>query len=1373
MMAPNKSIDDFSDDKFELLDLLLQEEGLGVPPSGPVITRRTVDTPAYASFAQDRQWFLSRLQPDSPFYNVYNAVRFKGALRVEILEQSLNELVRRHETLRTRFEMVDDQVIQVIEAHHPLTLPVIDLSSLPEAERENKAMELAQAESARPFNLSQGPLFRVFLMKLDNSHHIMMLNVHHIVSDEWSFDIIWRELSSLYGAYGQGQTSPLPELPIQYTDYAVWQRNMLQGEVLENQLAYWKQQLGGPLPVLELYTDYPRPAVQSYNGATEVLVISPKLSEAIRKIGQQVGATPFMTLFAAFAALLSRYSGQEDILVGTPIANRGQTEVEGLIGFFVNTLVLRANLAGNPTFKEFLERVREMALEAYDHQELPFEKLVEQLQPERDPSRNPIFQVMFDIQTHDQADDFGDLTTSALEIDNATAHFDLSVSLQDTPAGLLAEANYNTDLFTAPTMERLLTHFETLLAGIAANPSRRLSELPLLTEGEQRQLLEEWNNTATEFPREITVHQLFEAQAAQTPEAVAVIYQGQQLTYRALNRRANQLAHHLRALGVGPDQLVGICLTRSMEMVVGLWGILKAGGAYVPLDPAYPAERLEFMLTDSQATVLVTEESLRTVLPTTGAQVVCLDSDWAAIARRPQDNPASLAGPDNWVYSIYTSGSTGIPKGVLIQHRALVNHNLAIAGYYALQSADRVLQFASLSFDVNAEEVYPTLLSGATLVLGNETALADYTKFSAFVASEQVTVLNLPSPYWHEWVGELVQTGTKPPSTLRLVVVGSDRTSARILATWREMVGDGVRWCNAYGSTEVTITNTIYESPHGQSVPGGTTVPIGRPIANTTLYILDKYLNPVPLGVPGELYIGGAGLAQGYLNRAELTQEKFVRHPFEAGERLYRTGDLVRYLPDGNVEILGRIDHQVKIRGFRIELGEIEALLNQQPGVAKGLVIVREDSPGDKRLTAYVVPVRDQEPEIGSLRAALSEKLPEYMLPAAYVMLEALPLTPNGKIDLKALPEPEHNRQDTGETFVAPADELELQLAKIWERTLKVQPIGVNDNFFALGGHSLMAVQIFAQIEKIFKQNLPLATLFQAPTIAQLANLMRDSGWEPSWDSLVPIQPNGSNPPLFCIHAVGGNILSLSSLAKHLGPDQPFYGLQSKGLDGKPVPPTRLEETAAYYLEEIRTIQPKGPYFLTGQSSGGVIAFEMAQQLYAQNEEVALLALIDTFRPGHYEKLKSSISLKYKVSFYLKDIYQNGIPRLWQRVGRRLRSSRLWVRSKTVKTTNRFYIIMGRDLPHNRRYEEVEDIIEQAAEDYLVNSYPGSMILFRSSEHTKAYIDNWLDPDRGWGGVALGGLEICEIPGKHNLEQEPSVGLLAEKLKMYLAQKQG
>ena len=1023
------------------------------------------------SFAQQRLWFLDQMEPENPFYNLAAILRLKGSLDLAALEQSFNEIVRRHESLRTRFKTTDGHAVQKIVPAHKLAFPILDWRQL-ENDRETEVLRLAENEAQQPFNLATGPLIRITIVRLANTEYVALLTMHHIVADAWSKSVLVRELSILYEAFSKGQPSPLPELPIQYPDFTVWQRQWLQGEVLETQLAYWRQQLSGSLPVLQLPTDRPRPKIQTFRGAKYSFSLDSELTEALKELGRQEEVTLFMTLLAVFKTLLYRYTFQEDILVGSPIANRNRTETEQLIGFFANTLVLRTDLSDDPTFRELLGRIKQTTWDAYDHQDLPFEKLVEELQPERDLSYSPLFQVKFALEHAPQSElKLADVTLSFLDSKTETAKLDLSLDMHETDSGLVGNFEYNTDLFDETTIARMADHFASLLSGIIANPEQPISQLPLLTPAEREQILFEWNNTQTEYPQNLCFHQLFAEQAEKTPDAVAVVFQEQKLTYNELNRQANQVAHYLQKLGVKPESKVGLCVERSPEMIIGMLGILKAGGAYLPLDPTYPTERIEFMLSDSQVNILLTTKKTKSQLPQLPTQIIYLDAD--ELAQESSVNPNSKLTVNNLAYLIYTSGSTGTPKGVLVTHEGLVNLTQDKIRACQVKANSRILQFFSLSFDASIPEIVMALGSGAALYLETKNNLLPGQKLWEFLRQQAITHVTLPPS------ALAVLPSTELPD-LEMVLVGGEAPTPELISQWSQ----GRLFINAYGPTETTVNASMVQCGNGEDL-----LPTVRPAANKQLYILDPNLQPVPVGVPGELHIAGVGLARGYLNRPAKTAATFIPNPFssEPGSRLYKAGDLACYLGDGRIQVLGRLDRQVKIRGFRIELGEIEALLTQQPGVRESVIIAREDQPGNKRLVAYIVTDAENKPRISDLRKAIAEKLPKYMMPSAFVTLDRLPLNPNGKLDRQGLPAPDTARPELEAEFVAPSTATEKILAEIFAEVLEVEQVGVNDNFFELGGHSLLATKLVARLLKAFAAEVSVIDLFEASTVAALA----------------------------------------------------------------------------------------------------------------------------------------------------------------------------------------------------------------------------------------------------------------------------------------------
>ena len=1030
------------------------------------------------SFAQQRLWFLDQLEPGLLAYNILKAIRLTGPLNVAALEQAFDEIVKRHEVLRNTFRAVEGRPTLILAPAFTSGLPLVDLIHLDEAQWEAEIQRLATEEAQRPFDLAQGPLLRSTLLKLSAQEHVLLLTVHHIVFDGWSFDILFRELTAFYEAFSTGRLAAVPELGVQYADFARWQGEWLQGEVLEAQLSYWRSQLAGSLPVLELPADRPRPPVLTFQGAKQSLLLSQDVTEALKALSHQEGVTLFMTLLAAYKTLLYRYTGQENIIVGSLAAGRSRAEIEGLIGFFANTLVLRTELSGDPTFREVLRRVREVCRGAYAHQDLPFEKLVETLQPMRDMSHHPIFQVMFALQNMPRPSlKLAGLTMTPVEVHSGTAMFDLTLFMVEREQGLAGTFEYSTDLFDAATISRMMAHFQKLLDAIIADPEMRFSDLALLTEAERRRLLVDWNDTKADYPREMCLHEWFESQVQKTPEHVAVVFENRRVTYAELNRRSNQLAQRLKSVGVGPEVLVGIHMEPCLEMAVGLFGILKAGGAYVPLDPTYPRERLAFMLEDAKVPIVLTQRRLAEGLPEHWGTSVYLDSGWESIARESEESPASGALAENLAYVIYTSGSTGRPKGVQIPHRAVVNFLESMRRMPGLTEDDRLLSVTSLSFDIAGLEFYLPLMVGATVILAERAFSSDAARLLELLEQSGATVMQATPATWRL----LLESGWQGSDHLK-VLCGGEALSRELA---NQLLLKSASLWNMYGPTETTIWSSVclIESEAGPVV-------IGPPIANTQFYILDSHLKPLPVGVPGELHIGGSGLARGYLNRPELTAEKFIADPLineKPGERLYKTGDLVRYLPDGHIEYLGRMDYQVKIRGFRVELGEIEAALRSYPAVREVVVLTREEAPGEKRLVAYLVANGKAVSSVSELRNFLRKVLPDYMVPSAFVFLDALPLTPNGKVDRRGLPPSDSVRPNLEPEYVAPQTDAERIIANIWQEVLHLKKVGMDDNFFDLGGHSLLMVQVHSKLRQAFEKKISMVEMFQYPTIASVA----------------------------------------------------------------------------------------------------------------------------------------------------------------------------------------------------------------------------------------------------------------------------------------------
>ncbi len=1314
------------------------------------IPRRSASESIPLSDAQEQIWLHSEIAPTSPMYNEPVIIYRRGPLDAAVLERSLNAVISRHEAWRTNFDLASGRPVQIVHPVRQVNLPIVDLRNVPESEREAEARRLAAEQSKKPFDLRRDLLIRATLAQMGDEEFQVILTLHHIVFDGLSiYRVFLPELMVFYRAFSQGEEPSLPALPLQYGDFAVWQGKQLRENVLAPQMEYWRKHLEGRVPVLQLPTDHPRPAVQSFRGAMQLFQLPAELSESLREFSRRQGTTLFMTLEAAFATLLHRYSGQNDFIVGTVSAGRKQSELEGVMGCFQNPLALRMDLSGEPTFEEFLQRVKKVTLGALSHDDVPFSSLVKELHPDRVFSHNPLLQVLISLSPPVTLAEPGwDVTQMGIDV--GVAKFDLDLELDDRPDGLRGRFVYNTDLFDASTITRMTKHWETLLAAIVNQPRQAVSAMPILTADEVRQLAE-WNRTAADYPAKRCLHELVELQAEFRPAAIAAVQEKNALSYRELNGRANQLAHYLRKHGVGPDVPVGVCLGSSPELAVAMLGIMKAGGACVPLDPGYPEERLAYMLQDAQAPVLITREGMLPEGANGSAVIIDPIDQREAIERESDRNPQLLTTPESLAYIIYTSGSTGKPRGVLLTHRGLVNHNTAAIKLYGLTDKDRVLQFSSVSFDIAVEEMFPTWLSGGAVVFKTADMPLTAVDFLKWIQERHVSVLDLPTAFWHELVHQLSENRSPLPRNLRLLIVGGEKASPATFQAWRNLTQrhepNHVRWINTYGPTETTVIATSYEPP-ADSTPA--MLPIGKPIANVQIHILDSSLRPVPIGVRGELYIGGPGVARGYLNRPEMTEQKFIPDPFrsEPGARLYKTGDMARYLPSGDIEFLGRTDDQIKIRGFRVELGEIETVLSHHPGVHEPVVVAREDGRGEKILVAYYLATQQPAPTSTVLRSFLKDKLPEYMVPSAFLMLDAMPMTPNGKVDRRALPAPQQtDLTPAAGQFVATKDELELQLVKIWESVLGKSPIGVRQNFFDLGGHSLLAVRLMHRLEQVFGKKMPITTLFMAPTIEQLAELLRRDGWSPSWSSLVPIQPEGTKPPFFCIHGAGGTVIIYRDLAQQLGPDQPVYGLQAQGLDGSQQRLNSVEEMAEHYLRDMRTVQPQGPYFLGGLSFGGTVAFEIAQRLRAEGEEVGVLALFDTFA-GKHESNRELLVKLWHLPFSEKVSYV-------------AHKSKQYAKTLTRKLQHGF-------LP--AALIKVREGIQQAGAQYTLTPYEGPVVLFRASRKS---LRGTHDPYSGWRELALGGLEIHEIPGDHvGIVLEPQVRILAKHLRNCLERAQ-
>jgi amino acid adenylation domain-containing protein len=1306
------------------------------------------------SFSQQRLWFLDAYHQGSPFYNFSLEYEIVGPLNIAALRASLAEVVRRHEVLRTIFVVDHEEPVQIIQPADRWLFEVIDLQDHADRSSRQRETEIFMREAARrPLALGRGPLFCAYLICMGPTEHRIQIVVHHIAFDGWSIKVLAQELEILYAAFSSKLPSPLRELPIQYGDFAVWQREKLQKERLDEQLAYWKETLAGLVP-FELSTDRPRPAQQTYGGAACPFELPLAESRSLAGWSRTQRATLFMIVLAAVKTLLWHRSGSVDIALATAVANRNRVEIEEMIGFFVNTLALRTNLSGNPSFPELVSRIRDVVLGAQARQEAPFEKLVEELQPARDPSRNPLVQILFVMQEGSvvAAPRLHGLEVRHLSFRSVeTTRFDLEFHLWETGSGLEGIVVYNVDLFDTATAERLSLHLRAILSAIAVDPSQRLADLPWMDAGERAQILNVWSCSPELVPTSRCLHELVEQQVKRTPDAVAITCKGQHLTYFELNQRANRLAHHLGRMGVRAEARVGICLARSLDMVVALLGVLKAGGAYVPLDPAYPEERLHYMLEDAQIAALLSGREWRERLaPGSDMPVVEMDTLWEDLADHSGENPAVRLDSRNLAYVIYTSGSTGRPKGVAIQHGSAVAFSQWSRQVFNDEELSVVVACTSICFDLSIFEIFvPLSMGGRVVLVDNALDVAG--------VREQVRLINtVPSA-----IAELIQANALPDSICTVNLAGEALRNSLVRQIYQSR--NVKRVLNLYGPSEDTTYSTFACLPRNSETASA---PIGTPIAGSQAYVLDSgaEYQLAPIGTVGELYLGGSGLARGYLNRPDLTAERFVPNPFSntPGARLYRTGDRVRWMTNGELEFLGRLDHQVKIRGYRIELGEIEAVLLLHPAVGRAVVVAREGTAGAKQLVAYLEARPGIEiPQSSLLREHLLSRLPGYMAPSFFVVLERLPLNPNGKIDRQRLPLPAEIHSPQDRSYLPPRDALELHCAQIWEAALGVSPVGLRDNFFDLGGHSLNAFVVMTRIRKTFGRDLPVSALFQQPTVEHLASLLRDSRGEAEFSPLVPIQPRGAKAPFFCVHPAGGNVLCYVALARHIGNDQPFYGLQSRALVDEQLEVRSAEEIAADYIQAVRKIQPKGPYLLGGYCLGGVFAFEMSRQLQQMGEQIGALVLIDTFSPEAMSK--EEFDDAQALSWFGRDL---GMP-LGKRLSvppdelRELPAEQAFEKVLT-KAKQEQVLPMETDSSELRRYFHCYLANSVYAVTYEPCLYHGQITLLSARDEEDKYN---FGVSRGWESFTDREMMIKEVPGDHaSIIFEPNVQILAEHL---------
>jgi amino acid adenylation domain-containing protein len=1309
------------------------------------------DGPFPLSFGQQRIWFMEQLEPDTAAHHIARALDLEGDMNLPALRQAFDALLERHAALRTGYVLSEGELQQRIFPPSGVPFSFHDLRARTLPEREAALQALIAAEIGAPFALTSGsgsPMLRIMLARSAKREHTLLLVLHHIAADGWSVGVLLREWAALYTAAVKQEARLLPALPLRYADYACRQRDARQEADFAAPLAYWTDRLTPLPPPLSLPTGHARPAQPSYRGFRETFTLSAELSQDLKAFSRREGVTLYMTLLAAFQVLLLRYTEQTDFCIGSPVAGRTQVALEGLVGCFINTLVLRADLSGDPSFRALLHGVRAATLSAYAHQEFPFERLVEALQPERDPSRHPLFQAMFILQnTPSAAVELPDLTVAPREVHTQTSLFDLTLTVHEHPTALRMQIEASAGLFEPETMRRMLGHLHTLLTGLLARPEAPLSALPLLPESERATLLEEWNNTQT--PPVEDLLDLFAAQAAHTPDAIALVGESEACTYRQLSTRVEGLAARLRTQGVCAETGVALYLDRSLLLPVALLAVLRAGGAFLPLDPSHPPARLEAILEDAQPALLLTERALLACLPHTTATVLCLD------AEREEEYPLETVLPRrqsaaeqarSLAYTLFTSGSTGRPKGVLIERGALSNLLVDMAARIGITARDTLVAVTTISFDIALLEMFAPLLVGARVVVASRETASDGRLLAQLLRTSGATLMQATPATWQM----LLDADWQPAAAAGFTILCGGDTLTQPLAD--RLTRTGATLWNLYGPTETTIWSTACR------LAAGDPVTLGRPLSNTRCYLLDAQGEPTPIGVPGELAIGGVGVARGYLGLPERNAARFGLDPFHSGSesRIYRTGDLCRFLPDGRLEHLGRRDHQVKIRGYRIELAEITLALMQHPAVREAVTTVREES-GEKRLVAYLVPVETL-PTAEEWRLYLKARLPEYMIPTAFVALAALPLTPNGKIDRAALPPAERERPAVEDPALA-RDPLIRQLTPLWEETLQVHSIGPHDNFFDLGGHSLAAVRLFARIELETGHKLPLALLFQAPTVAEQAHYLRERASAASWSVLVPIRSQGSRPPLYCVHALGGNVLTYRALAYALEDEQPIYGLQSPQAIGEALPFYSVEEMAAHYLAEVRRLQPTGPYHLCGMSYGGIVAFEMARQLQAVGEKTGLLAIFDAEAPGYrpparlqrlagHARYLRSLGRADKRKYIMDHVHKLSASRLRKKFNSKASSPAPDKADRAASST----------------IEEVERLHRRTWQSYHPpqSDYFGSLLLFRAGRRPAFYFD---PQTVGWENYVTGPLEIRVVVGSHtSIMEAPHVQDLAREL---------
>ena len=1346
------------------------------------IAPRNGGGPAPLSYSQELLWLLSQVFDDGIAYNAPGAFQLEGPLDLGALARALEALTERHDILRTTYKVVDGHPMQIVGPVQAVDVNVVDLRGLPTIEeREAESQRVLKDESRFRFDLVNGPVMRVTVIRLAENKHVLMVNMHHVATDGYSRTAIYRDLTALYESLMEGRPSPLTPLPIQYADYAVWQRKWLDGGTAAQQIDYWKANLAGAPSRLDLPTDFPRPPVRSYIGDNMSLMLDMATREGLRELARRNDSTLFVALLSVFATLLSRYAGQDDVVIGTPFAGRNRTELEAMVGYFINPLALRVDLSGDPTFNELVERARVTTLEAFAHADVPYETVVRSTNPERDLSQTPVFQAMIVLhnpawQTQRPKFEPAGIRCTEISHEKGWSKFDVLLGMSERTTGLNTTWEYSTELFHPDSVTRMMEHFRALAESAAAGGERRLSQLSMLSEGERAKVLVSWNAKDEQLEQRSSIKELFEEQVARTPDAPAVVFGRRCLSFSQLNARANQVAGKLREHGVGPGTLVGVLMEKSIDLLPAVLGVVKAGGAYIPLDPLYPIDRLQFMIGDAKPAVLITHSEHLRLVPAdavgTGASVALALDEPATLDGACEENPPTMAGADDLAYVIYTSGSTGQPKGVRIANRSLVSAYFAYESAYRLSELSAHAQMASFSFDVFTGDMIRSLLAGAKLVLCPLETVIDPAALYELMLREGIDMAEFV-PATASLLFEWAQREGKLLDFMKMVIVSSEAWRNEKYEFFKSLCGPRTRLVNSYGLTEATIDSTWFEADQGTELVPGRFVPIGRPLANTSVYVLNSASEPQPIGVAGELWVGGVAVARGYLNRPQLTAERFVTDPFsdEPGALLYRTGDLARWLPDGTIDFLGRTDRQIKIRGFRIEPGEIESVIESHPGVKAAAVTDRQDDAGHSHLVAYLVaddPACPPAPE--ALRELIAEHLPAYMIPAAWVDLQELPLTPNGKVDLDALPAPTFDRAASSDELVAPRTDAEHKLAEIWREVLDVEELGVYDDFFALGGHSLLAVKLFSEIESRMGARIPLAALFQTATIAALAELIdmpRQAGATQEHSTIAPIKQGRGDRSLYLVCWADGEVLGYRELVEQLGEEVSIVGLRMPGVDGDRLPPASVEEMAAHYVGEIRRVQPQGPYMIGGYCFSGLVAYEVARQLVEQGQELEMLALIDSYPFGSSRRPSRLQTERARMRELMESDARGKTQLIWRRatgfLTRRGQRFYLWSGGLAYNALARSRV---RGLPQRIPWRMALVASDRARRSYAPP--PSELIIdFFRAQHGA---DERPTP---WEAIARGGVRLRQVVvpdiDHFSMMREPHVQALAAQLRAALS----